>query len=198
MLSRIGSAGQRISHDPTRALRLAVVAAALLAIALALATRGSAPSSATARSLAGRPAPAFSLATLAGTRTASSPLTLASQRGHPVLLVFTYTLCPHCLPQTQTTAALAAEQRAPGLRVLLVDSPAESPSIVAAYLDRVRDNTAGLTVLLDSGGATARAYAVGLYPTTLLIDSQGIVRDVWTGETNITTLRAALSRLPNQ
>lgn len=185
-----------MANDSTRGLRLAVLAAALLALVLTIATRAGAPSSHAAQSLAGQPAPGFSLASVTGDHAGTMPVTLASQRGHPVLLVFTYTLCPHCLPETQTAAALASHERATGLRVLLVDSPAESPAIVAAYQDRVRGDTGGVTVLLDRGGATARAYSVGLYPTTVLIDGQGVVRAVWTGETSEAALRAALSRIP--
>lgn len=181
------------------AIRGMVVGIALVAVALAVVTRVTAPRSEAARALVGQTAPGFALRAVEAGSVGTQPVTLASMRGHPVLLVFTYTLCPHCLSETQVAEALAAERLGSGLRVLLVDSPAESPEIVAAYLQRVRGDTSGdAPVLLDSGGAVASAYLVGLYPTTVLIDGAGVVRDVWVGETDAATVRAAVESLsPN-
>ena len=47
-------------------------------------------------------------------------------------------------------------------------------------------------ILRDSRATVADAYGVQLYPTTVLIDGQGIVRAVWTGETDAATLDQAL------
>ena len=196
--SQIRSLSWSAAHRPGGVLRIAVVAAALLAVALSVGARASAPTTQAAQSLAGHAAPTFALPPLDGDRTGVQPVTLASERGHPVLLVFTYTLCPHCLAQTQTAAALAADERASGLRVLLVDSPAESPSIVAAYLQRARVAGGDMAVLLDLDGRAARAYHVGLYPTTVLIDGQGVVRNVWVSETSEETLRDMLRRVASE
>lgn len=180
---------------PETALRVVVAGIALLAVALAIATRASAPSASATRALVGRDAPGFALRPVEASKVGTQAVTLASMRGQPVVLVFTYTLCPRCLSQTQVAATVAADERASGLRVLLVDSPAESPDIVAAYLQRAGD-AADLSVLLDTGGAVARSYSVGLYPTTVLIDSRGVVREVWVGETDAATVRRSLSAYP--
>ena len=189
----IRRAWQRPVRGPAGGLRLAIVAAALVALALAIVVRVNSPPADAARTLAGQPAPAFSLVPVVGTQTSMPPVTLASERGHPVLLVFTYTLCPHCLSETR--AALSAQRQATDLRVLLVDSPAESPAVVAAYLGRVQGNTGYVTALLDSSGVAAHAYHVGLSPTTFLIDRSGVVRDVWVGETGEAILLSALRLL---
>jgi peroxiredoxin len=47
-------------------------------------------------------------------------------------------------------------------------------------------------ILRDSRATVAGAYGVQLYPTTVLIDGQGIVRAVWTGEIDAATLDQAL------
>lgn len=181
---------------PATALRVVVAGVALVAVALGIGMRASAPSAAASRALVGRAAPDFALRPVADGAVGTRPVTLASMRGHPVVLVFMYTLCPRCLSQTQVAATLAADERASGARVLLVDSPAESPEIVAAYLQRTHD-AADVPVLLDTGGAVARAYAIGLYPTTALIDSQGVVREMWVGETDAATVRGTLGRMEN-
>ena len=183
---------------PGAAIRGAVVGIALVAVVLAVVTRVAAPRSEAAQALVGQTAPGFALRAVEGSGVGTQPVTLASMRGHPVLLVFTYTLCPHCLSETQVAEALAVDKSDSGLRVLLVDSPAESPEIVAAYLQRVRGDTGGnAPVLLDTDGAVASAYSVGLYPTTVLIDGDGVMRDVWVGETDAAMVRAALRQLRN-
>ena len=120
-------------------------------------------------------------------------MTLASERGHPVLLVFFYTLCVHCLSQVQTAAAVGRDETARGLSVLYVDSPAERPDIVAAYLDRLQIDA---PVLLDADGAVAERYGVRFYPTLVLVDGGGVVRGVWLGETSTAPIERALSAHP--
>lgn len=198
VLTRIRATGVSAMRRPGMAIRGMVVGIALVAVVLVVATRVAAPRAEATRALVGQTAPGFALRQVEGGKVGKQQITLASMRGHPVLVVFMYSLCPRCLSETQVAEALAAEGSANGLRVLLVDSPAESPDIVAAYLQRVRGGGTGdAPVLLDSGGAVASAYSVGLYPTVVLIDGAGVVRDVWVGETDAALVRDALRQLRN-
>jgi peroxiredoxin len=172
-------------------LRASLLALALVALALGIATRVLAGTPAEAQRLVGRPAPAFALP--AETRGQPQPgtVTLAAQRGHPVLLAFFYTLCAHCLTQMQTVSGVTARWADRGLGVLYLDSPGEPPSIPATYLDRVGIES---SVLLDPTAAVAARYGIHFYPTLVLVDAQGTVREVWTGETSAAALESGLQR----
>jgi cytochrome c biogenesis protein CcmG/thiol:disulfide interchange protein DsbE len=174
---------------PARALQAIALACVLLAGMLALAVRTGAPPAEIGAKLVGRPAPAFVLPAERDGHLLPGTISLAAQRGHPVLLLFTFSLCPHCLPQALTVRRVAARNTVPGLRVLYVDSPGESPDIVAAYQQRL---VLDAPVLLDAGGVVAARYGVTYYPTTVLIDGQGVVRRIWIGETGAAPVTTAL------
>jgi alkyl hydroperoxide reductase subunit AhpC len=106
-----------------------------------------------------------------------------------------YSLCAHCLSQIQVTKGVAAQPAAGGLRIIYIDSPAESAGIISAYAERLGIESLATPILLDDEGALAQAYGIVYYPTTVLIDPKGIVRQVWTGETSSDTLRSAIDLL---
>ena len=174
------------------ALRAAVFIAVGLALVLALATRAAAGPDDTSARLVGRPAPSFALPAEQGARLLSTPVRLASAPGHPVVLIFFFTLCPHCLNEVRALHDLAADPALASAQFLYVDAPAERLNIADAYVAR-----AGITapVLLDDGGAVAARYDVHYYPTVVLLDGGGIVRFVWTGETAASVIRAGIVAL---
>lgn len=47
-------------------------------------------------------------------------------------------------------------------------------------------------VLLDNDGEVAARYGIAYYPALVLIDGQGIVRNIWTGEIDATTLHTGI------
>jgi peroxiredoxin len=179
---------------PARWLQAAVAGLALLAVLLAVVTRVSGGSNTATERLVGSPASAFSLQAEYRGQLLPGTVSLAEQRGHNVLLVFMYSLCAHCLSQIDTVHELDAQDVSPGLRVLYIDSPAESPSIISAYAERLGIESPTTPILLDNG-ALAQAYGVRYYPTTFLVDARGIVRKVWTGETSGESLRSAIKLL---
>src|SRR5258708_1996588 len=81
-----------LAHSPTWCLRAGLVLVALLALALGIVTRATSGSQAVDR-LVGRSAPAFSLPVESHGQARPGQISLASRRGHPVLLIFFYTLC---------------------------------------------------------------------------------------------------------
>jgi cytochrome oxidase Cu insertion factor (SCO1/SenC/PrrC family) len=182
-------------RSPRWWLCAALVALVVFALALGIAARATAGAQ-TLDALVGRPAPAFSLAAEIGGKPLRSPVSLASQRGHPTLVVFFYTLCTHCLGELQTVASVAsahaADRSASGPVPLYINSPAEPGGIPDAYLAR-----AGIDapVLLDRDGAVAAAYGIRYYPALVLIDANGVVRATWTGEVSAGTLDDAIKRM---
>lgn len=177
---------------PQTALRVGVIACAVLALLLAIVTRGLAPAPADAQRLVGHTAPRLALPAVQDGRLLSQPVALSSHLGHLTLLIFTYSLCPHCLGETQAVQQLQKRYAARGLGVTYIDSPAEATSIVSAYQQRL--NLTG-PMLLDAGGTGAARFGIHYYPATVLIDTQGIVRHVETGETSLQTLQRAIEEL---
>ncbi|MGO8950560.1 MAG: TlpA family protein disulfide reductase [Ktedonobacterales bacterium] len=184
------------SHmTPARWLQTAVVAIALFSLLLAVAIRAGAGSPSVARRIIGLPAPAFSLQAESHGQVQPGTISLASERGHTVLLVFMYSLCPHCLNQIEAVQELETQKATDGLRILYIDSPAESAGIISAYAERLGIESPATPILLDPNGALAQTYGIVYYPTTVLIDARGIVRQVWTGETTSDSLSSAIKLL---
>ena len=180
---------------PARWLKVAVGACALLALLLAVEIHLSTESNLAVHRLVGSPAPAFQLHAEDHGQVLPQTISLPKERGHTVLLVFVYSLCAHCLSQIQVTKEMTGQQVTGGLRIIYIDSPAESPGIISAYAERLGIEDSATPILLDDDGALAQAYGIVYYPTTVLIDPAGIVRQVWTGETSSDTLRSAIDLL---
>lgn len=187
------SQATQVAHplDVPRTLRRAVLALAVVALALAVAVRLNAPTS-RAQALVGHAAPAFALpAEVNGSRLPGT-ISLPAHSGHPLLLVFAYSLCPQCLNEIQTARDLQARGASRGLGALYIDSPGETPAIANAYFQRL-----GVIapILLDGQGAVAARYGIGYYPTIILIDAHGSVRYVASGEASSANLSRALDAL---
>lgn len=178
----------RLARRPTSqtALRAGVIACAALALFLAVVTRSLAPSPAAAQRLVGHTAPQLTLPAVQDGRLLSQPVAVVSRPGHPTLLIFTYSLCPHCLGNTQAAQQLQQRYARRGLDVTYIDSPAEATSIVAAYQQRLNLTS---PMLLDAGGTVADRFGIHNYPATVLIDAHGVVRYVATGEISLQTLQ---------
>jgi peroxiredoxin len=171
-------------------LRIGVIAFALIAILVAVGIRVSAPTDVSTQALTGKPAPDFTFPVATYPGAAPQTVSLAAQRGHPVVLVFFFTLCTHCQLQLRTVHAAVAPFSEQGLATFAINSPAESSDVLASYSSRLGFDS---VILRDTHSTAASAYGVRLYPTTVLIDSQGTVRNVWTGETDVVTLDDAFS-----
>jgi peroxiredoxin len=168
----------------------------VLALALGIAIRVSGGSTAAAEQVVGKPAPAFTLPIESGGKVLPQTVSLGEKRGHMVLLLFMYSLCPHCQSQVEAVQELQHYGTAAGLQIIYIDSPAESPSIIDAYAERLGIGSSATTpILLDKDGSLARAYGITYYPASILIDGHGIVQHVWIGETSGTALRSAIDRL---
>jgi hypothetical protein len=78
-----------------------------------------------------------------------------------------------------------------GLRSVYIDSPAERPNLADLMMQRLAITD---PVLLDDDGQVAARYGVSYYPSFVLIDARGAVRDIWTGEVDPATLHAGIVR----
>src|SRR5215470_2090825 len=128
---RAGLARWREHGLPIASLVAAVFTCALLlALILGVALRaGTEVNPPTVGRLVGHAAPDFALPAVRDGRQVEAAVRLRDQHGQPVLVVFFFSLCPHCAPTLQSARAIAAAHDTTDLRVLYVDSPAETASI---------------------------------------------------------------------
>src|SRR5258705_10174588 len=179
-------------RSPQRLLIGAACVLVLAAVVLSVAVRLSAPPAGGAQRLTGHLSPELSLPAEQSGRLLPSAVSLAPERGHPTLIVFFFSLCPHCHAVVPAVRQLEGAYAARGLRVLYVDSPAENSGIADAYAARM-----GITspVLLDASGKAAGKFGGGDFPGNQLVNERGIVRAAWTGEAPQAALRAAVVAL---
>ena len=173
-------------------LRAGLAGCVVLALVWLLVARLTAPSPHAPAALTGHAAPAFTLPAAQSGQPLPYPIHFPTTSGRPTLLVFFNTLCIHCLSEISATRAAAAAPAPNGpLDLVFVDTPGENAQITGAYMARIQLDP---PVLLDAGGAVARAYHAGYSPTIILVDARGTVRMVWVGETSATSLREGVAR----
>jgi len=119
---------------------------------------------------AGETAPLFS-----ATRLDGATVTLASLRGHVVLLDFWALSCPPCRIEMPHLEALHRKYGAQGLVVLGVAEMNAAHDDAAAFARAI-----GITypIVLDPGERIGGLYRLEAHPTTFVIDPRGVVRYV--------------------
>jgi cytochrome c biogenesis protein CcmG, thiol:disulfide interchange protein DsbE len=132
--------------------------------------------------MVGQTAPEVSLTALSG-----STLTISQVRGHPLVINYWATWCEPCkaeMPLLQRSY----EKYGPGLMVLAVNG-GEDADDVAPFVDDL-----GLTfpILLDPEYKAEAAFGVMAYPTTIFVDSDGIIQARQIGQLNARLLDAYL------
>lgn len=135
--------------------------------------------------LAGYLAPDFTLQTIQGESVALSEL-----RGRPVVVNFWATWCPPCraeMPDFQ-----AVHQDFSGRAVLLGVNQGESAQDITSYAAEV-----GITypMLVDADSQINQAYGIRALPTTIFIDANGVVREVYSGILNKAILESRVNNL---
>ena len=123
----------------------------------------------------GKRAPDINLPTLTGGR-----FDLSKLRGNAVVVSFWGTWCPPCRKEFPELARVQAEHAQAGLRVVAVNGRDQEESIddVERFVSAF---AVTFPVALDKRGAVRRAYRIVGQPTTVFIDSSGIVRKVHVG-----------------
>jgi peroxiredoxin len=131
------------------------------------------------RNLPSGAVPAFTGVDLAG-----EAVSLADFRGKPFVLHFWATWCGVCRAEQHNIDAVARD-----VPVLAVASRSGGASEVAAY---VKAHELVPRTIIDPEGSLARRFGVSAYPTTFVIDANGVIRHAEVGYTTEVGLRARI------
>ena len=133
-------------------------------------------------------APDFALETLRGDTVA-----LSSYRGHAVLVNFWATWCTPCRGEMADLIAAYAAHKAEGLVILAINlSDQERVRAVRRYANELQ---IPFPVLLDVRGVVRGRYAVPGVPTSVFIDTSGIIRVVHPGPITNDGIRRGLAEI---
>jgi peroxiredoxin len=121
----------------------------------------------------GRAAPGFRLAGLNG-----GTVNLTDYRGKYVLLNFWASWCGPCRGETPALQKLYSQAGNKDLVVIGVNQQ-ETQGAAKSFIDEF-----GVTypVALDRSGDVSVAYRANILPVSVLIDPQGVIRQIWNGK----------------
>jgi thiol-disulfide isomerase/thioredoxin len=120
----------------------------------------------------GSKAPEISYKTLEGKRVRLSEL-----RGHPVVVTFWATWCPPCREEFPALEAAYRRHHDVGLEVLAVNQTQQEDG--EATIHRfLAEFPVSFPVLLDKVGSSYRTWKLLGLPTTVFIDSAGVIRQL--------------------
>lgn len=137
-----------------------------------------------------KPAPPFSLRVLDGSGTSG----LAETNGQVRLIDFWSTGCGPCKRELPSLAVLARDLSDRPFTLLSVNIDSEIADRDAAIRRALGGAMGAFPVLLDDG-AVAERYAVYRIPFKVLVDADGVVRQVYTGGGDPDALREAVQAL---
>lgn len=136
------------------------------------------------------PAPDFTLNTFAGQSVALKDL-----RGKRVLINFWASWCPPCVRETPDLKAayiaLKAEQKEDNIAFVGIGLQDDTDKLKKF----VADNAVPYIIVEDPKGKVGDAYGVLGMPTTVLVDSSGVVRKVFTGPVTRDQVIAEIKKL---
>ncbi len=125
-----------------------------------------------AASMTGKPAPDFALTDLQG-----HAVKLSQLKGQVVVVDFWATWCPPCVRSMPVWDRIQKDLADKGVKVLAVNVREQKAEIEAF----VRENSLGLTMLVDEAGKVAELYHATALPTTFIINREGVVQKVHVG-----------------
>ena len=163
-----------MSHSPARLIGPYVIALVLLALfGISIGAGVSRPVNEWKKGQ--RPSyvpPDFTLAGLDG-----KEVTLRSQKGKPVVLVFVASWCEVCSQEMPMMVETFLAHRPHDVQFLAVDSMEEREPV-----EKFRDEfKIPFPILLDTHGRVAQLYGIKGTPTSFFIDRRGLVRDLVIG-----------------
>ena len=137
----------------------------------------------------GSPAPEIDLPTLAGGR-----MQLSKLRGHPVVVTFWGTWCPPCRDEFPELVRAHITHSLAGLYVVGVNGRDQELSTknVQKFVDEF---SVPFQVALDQRGRARRAFQLVGLPTTVFIDSSGVVQQIHRGPITRAELDSGLATI---
>ncbi|MDP6126539.1 MAG: redoxin family protein [Dehalococcoidales bacterium] len=131
-------------------------------------------------------APDFTLADLEGNQ-----VSLSDFRGKTVLVNFWATWCPPCLAEMPEIEAVYQEYKDRGVEVVGIDvrEPRED------VLQFVRKGGYSWVFVLDTAGKVTASYEIAALPTSLFIDTEGVIKAVNIGAMTKRQMEANLSEV---
>jgi len=159
----------------------------LLARLLLLVAVGASDASAQLR--AGTRAPEVDLRTLTGER-----FQLSALKGRPVVMTFWGTWCPPCRQEFPELAELYRKHRGSGLAVVGVNQ--RDQELDTSDVQRfVTEFAATFPIALDVRGRSRRAYRLIGLPTTVFIDTAGVIAHVVSGPVSAEAMESGLQTI---
>lgn len=133
----------------------------------------------------GHPAPDFALPTLAG-----ETVRLSDFKGKPVLVNFWATWCGPCRSEFPDFQKASIDNADKLVIIGINNTTTDQKELVPAFLEEF-----GVTfpIVLDETGDTAKAYNILGLPTSIFIDRNGNVNEIFTGPINKAYIEAKLS-----
>jgi peroxiredoxin len=137
----------------------------------------------------GNLAPDFQLTDLDG-----KPVRLSDYRGRKVVLNFWASWCYPCKMETPHMEEFYEKYRSNNFIILGVNvtNTEASPEDARKF---AREYKLSYPVLLDEKGEVTDRYQVVGYPTTLVIDSKGVIREKFQGAIDYETLKKAADKI---
>lgn len=139
--------------------------------------------------LKGRLAPDFALTDLQG-----NTVHLSDFKGKKVLVNFWATWCPPCRVEMPHMQKFYEDYQSKDVVILGVNlTPTEkNPDNVQAF---VKEQQLTFPIVLDKEGDVMQTYQVVAYPTTFLLDSDGVIREKFQGAINYDIMKEAVSNI---
>lgn len=135
----------------------------------------------------GNAAPDFELTDLDG-----NPVRLSDYAGKKVVLNFWATWCPPCRAEMPHMEKIYKKGEDTVVLAVNLTHTEESSGDAQAF---AQEYQLSFPVVLDQDGSVSGRYRIVAYPTSYIIDSQGIIRDIYQGAINDETMSKALSRI---
>jgi len=153
-----------------------------------------AASAASAQSVkVGTRAPNIDLPVLSGGRVKLSEL-----RGHPVVVTFWQTWCPSCRSEFPELIKVNAANAVAGLVVLGINDPMQEHSSgdgakhVKLFVEEIG---VSFQIALDKNGRARDRFGILTLPTTIFIDSDGVVQAINRGPTSRDELERGIATI---
>jgi len=137
--------------------------------------------------IAGHPAPDFELKSLAG-----ETIRLSDFKGRPVILNFWATWCGPCRAEFPELQQVAVENGDKLVIIGVNHTSGDTPALVPDFVEEF-----GITfpIVLDEAGEVVKTYRVLGLPTTVFINRNGIIQELFTGPVNKAYIESKLPEL---